>query len=272
MGDVIPASNSGGGMSFFDSIAKDIGPLDEKEKAELAQFQKGGMKEEAKGLPVIAPKIEMLHQGAAAFKFVDAADENDQIKKSFNAILLHVDPQRAWWETGIGEKKEGQTSQTGQMPDCFSRDLIVPDPTSTKRQAERCDVCPHNQFGSDRKGGRGKDCKEARRVFVMVEGKLDPHVLTVPATSLKAMKKYFTFLAEKGIARPQFVLTKFSVITTENKEGTEYSELVLTYVNKIPEQVVMLALQAKRGLEEMLKTAVPIQKGDYAPQEPGSNG
>lgn len=257
-------------LTFFDQLAGDLGPVNPEEAKALQEFKDQGMKDEAKGLPVIAPRIDILHAGAVAFKFREAPEE-EQIKKSFLGILLHVDPQRAWWESGIGEggKKEG--AQTGQMPDCYSRDLVVPDPESAKPQAATCAECKFNEFGSDRKGGRGKDCKEARRLFVMVEGKLDPHVLTVPATSLKALKKYFTFIAERGLKRPQCVLTKFGLTTAANKEGTEYSELVLTYAKTLTDQVVFMALQSKRALEEMLKTAHPITKDDYVP-EPGSQG
>lgn len=260
-------------MTFFEEIAGDLTPLSEADQKAIADFRKEGMKEEAKGLPILAPRIDILHQGAAAFKFREETEDR-QLQKTFQGILLHVDPQRAWWESGIGEGgKDGKAAgASGQVPDCYSRDLIVPDPASVKQQAARCDQCPHNQFGSDRKGGRGKDCKEARRVFLMVEGKLDPHVMTVPATSLKSLKKYFTFIAERSLGRPQCVLTKFSLATVANKEGTEYSELVLTFVKPLDERVVFLALQAKRGLEDMLKTAVPITRGDYVPDEPGSNG
>lgn len=257
-------------MTVFEEMAGGI-TLNEQEKKLLESFKEEGVKDDAKGLPVIAPRIDILHQGAAAFKFKEEPEET-QLKKTFNGILLHIDPQRAWWESGIGEGKKDGGAQTGQVPDCYSRDLIVPDPESAKPQAKTCAECRFNQFGSDRKGGRGKDCKEARRLFIQVEKKIDPHVMTVPATSLKSLKKYLTFISENNLKRPQCVLTKFSLITTANKEGTDYSELVLTFVKALPDSVVFMALQAKRGLEEMLKTAHPITKGDYVPDEPGSNG
>lgn len=258
-------------LTFFEQIADEMVVLNDDEKKALAEFKKEGMKEEAKGLPITAPKIEMLHQGAAAFKFVEEQDENLQIKKSFLGIVLHIQPQRAWWKAALGEAgKDGAAAN--QMPDCHSDDLVVPKAESAEKQSERCDSCQWNQFGSDRKGGRGKDCKEARRMFLMVEGKLDPHVMTVPATSLKNMKKYFTFLAEKNLGRPQFVLTKFSVATTENKDQIKYSELVMTFVKPLDERVALMAMQSKRGIEEMLKTAAPMSKSEYGVRDPGQEG
>jgi hypothetical protein len=258
-------------VGFFDAVSKDLAPISEEEKKALAEFRKEGVKEEAKGLPMVAPQIEILHQGACAFKFVEASDD-DQLQKSFEAILLHVEPQRAWWKTSIGEKKDGgDKSTTGQMPDCWSRDLVVPDPQSAEKQSERCDTCKFNEFGSDRKNGRGKDCKEVRRLFVMPVGKLDPHVINTPPSSLKSLKKYFTFLQEKGLGRPQFVLTKFSLKTVPNKDGVDYSELQLTYVKALPENVAFMAMTSKKALEEMLRSARPITSAEYAP-EPGSAG
>jgi hypothetical protein len=247
-------------LTFFDSVAGDLGELSTEEQAELKAFQEKGMKEEMKGLPITAPRVDILHAGANAFKFCEAPEE-EQIKKSFNAIIIHVDPQRAFWKTGAEE------GGTGQMPDCYSRDLVKPDPEAGDQQNADCASCPHNAFGSDPKGGRGKACKEVRRVFFLPEGKLDQHVMNVPPTSLKSLKTYFTFLAEHKVNRPQMAITKFSTKAVENKEGTGYTELALTYVKPVDPRLLMLVLQMKKGIEEMTRHAAPIQRDDY--QKPG---
>jgi hypothetical protein len=242
-------------MTFFDEVAGDLTDVSAEDKAALEAFQKQGMKEEMKGLPITAPKVEILHAGAVAFKFVEAP-EDDQIKKSFLGVIIHVDPQRAFW------KKDPEEGGTGQMPDCYSRDLVKPDAEATDQQSADCASCPHNAFGSAEKG-RGKACKEVRRVFFLPEGKLDAHVMNVPPTSLKALKTYFTFLAENKIQRPQMAITKFGVKQAENKAGTEYTELVLTFHKKVDERLLLLVLQMKKGIEEMTRHAAPIQRDDY---------
>lgn len=242
-------------MTFFDQVAGDLTEVGAEDKAILEAFKKEGMKEELKGLPITAPKVEILHAGANAFKFTEAPEE-EQIKKSFLGVIIHVDPQRAYWEKDVTE------GGTGQMPDCFSRDLVKPDTESAKQQAADCASCPHNQFGSDPKGGRGKACKEVRRLFFLPEGKLDAHVMNVPPTSLKALKTYFTFLRENRIERPQLVITKFGTKGAENKEGTDYTELVLTFNKKVDERLLLLVLQMKKSIEDMTRHATPMLRDD----------
>jgi hypothetical protein len=244
-------------LTFFDQIGKDMADVSAEDKKLLQAFGDQGMKEEAKGLPIIAPRVDILHQGTAAFKFRDAPEE-EQIKKTFEAVIIHVDPQRAFWKEEMGEG-EG----AGQMPDCFSRDLIVPDPQAADRQSDKCGTCRHNDFGSDPKGGRGKGCKEMRRVFFLPSGKLDAHVMNVPPTSLKSLKTYFTFLAENKIQRPQFVVTKFAAKNAENKGGIEFSQLNLSLVKKLDERVILFVLEMKKGIESMLQTAAPISRDDF---------
>lgn len=243
-------------MTFFDSVAGDLSDVSAEDKALLESFKKEGMKEEMKGLPITAPRVDILHAGANAFKFCEAPEE-EQIKKSFSGIIIHVDPQRAYW------KKEPGDGGTGQMPDCYSRDLVKPDAGGAEVQSPDCASCPWNQFGSDPKGGRGKACKEVRRVFFLPEGKLDAHVMNVPPTSLKSLKTYFTFLAEHKIPRPQMAITKFSAKAAENKDGTDYTELQLTYQKPVDERLLLLVLQMKKGIEEMTRAAAPISRDEF---------
>src|SRR5690606_5182325 len=42
-----------------------------------------------------------------------------------------------------------------------------PSEKSEERQSDLCDTCPKNEWGSDRNGGRGKDCKNSRRLAVI---------------------------------------------------------------------------------------------------------
>ena len=44
---------------------------------------------------------------------------------------------------------------------------MVPHPKSSKPQSDKCETCPMNQWGSDPKGGRGKACKNTRRLAII---------------------------------------------------------------------------------------------------------
>ena len=51
-----------------------------------------------------------------------------------------------------------------------------------------CAECPLNQWGSG--NGRGKACKDLRRLIVLVEGWSMPAIMTLPPTSVKAFDTY----------------------------------------------------------------------------------
>lgn len=76
--------------------------------------------------------------------------------------------------------------------DCFSRDGVRPDPSSTLKQHESCAGCPQNQFGTslDANGnlGKGKACRETKVCAVFAQGGI--YGLRIPPTSLKNFKHY----------------------------------------------------------------------------------
>lgn len=125
--------------------------------------------------------------------------------------ILAYPPTRAWWEKSLDESG-GEVTQ----PDCRSVDMIVPTASSPQPQSEKCATCPHSQWGSDRKGGRGKDCGEAANVLAYdFEGDQTVWV-QFGSTALTPFKKYVSALAARRL--PTFaVLTQ--VTLHEVKEG-----------------------------------------------------
>lgn len=91
-----------------------------------------------------------------------------------------------------------------QPPVCFAVGMNPKDMTpvedSPKLQAENCQICPMNQFGSD---GDGKACKNGRRLAVLPPGEEDGTVaheddiwiMDVSPTALKAWDGYVATLA-----------------------------------------------------------------------------
>jgi hypothetical protein len=74
---------------------------------------------------------------------------------------------------------------------------MVPHPKATKPQHENCQHCPHNQWGSDPKGGRGKACKNSRTLAMLPGDVTAEEVVTsevatqsLPTTSVKEWSNY----------------------------------------------------------------------------------
>lgn len=110
-------------------------------------------------------------------------------------------------------------------PDCFALSVtgqnMVPHPLAASLQAETCATCPQFEWGSDPKGGRGKACKEGRRLVVMAarEDMTAEYVastelgfMKVPVTSIKNWANYVNIVSSLYQRPPWAVATKISVV------------------------------------------------------------
>lgn len=183
------------------------------QKRESMDMELAGMfdlKDNMAGVEARLPQIGIIHQ-AQMFEFPDGEKH-----ASFTGTILDISRINAWWEQSFDE------TGGGVPPDCFSMDGITPDPFSGNRQNSECRSCTQNSFGSD--GGRGKACKNMKRVHILLEGEMLPHRLTIPPSNLKAVDLYVSLLTSKGIPY-QLVKTEFSLGKAKNKDGITYAEI-----------------------------------------------
>ncbi len=247
----------GGEMSFFNQIDAELPVLSEEQEKAVAELREGGMAEESKGLPLTYPKIKIMHDDFKSFQFVSSGD----VVKEFKAIIVCVEAGRVYWSTPMGQ------GEAGAMPDCFSRDLYSPDPAIKEPQSKGCSSCPQNQWASDLKPdgtvGKGKACKEIRRIFVIPSGHLSPHRISIPPSSLRALGAYFVTVRDNKYKAVQEVVTTFKLITKDNKEGVSYSELALELGDRVPDKWLAMVADWKKKVEETLVTAAPVDREEY---------
>lgn len=108
-----------------------------------------------------------------------------------------------------------------QPPVCFAfgtnEDEMAPHEDSSKPQAERCKGCPNNEFGSA-DVGRGKACKNTRRMAMITEGDLanveeaEVAYLKIPVTSVKAWAGYVRNLSDTLHRPPLGVVTNITLV------------------------------------------------------------
>lgn len=137
-------------------------------------------------------------------------------------VILSMSIRRGYWK---GAEPDGSP------PDCESSNGI----TGNGDPGGDCAACGHNQFNtslkSDGSTGKGKRCRETRSVLFLREEDQLPIVVTVPPTSLKAMKRYIMKLP--GVAMHQAVTT----LSLAKVEGNPpYSVIVPTYVGHVSEE------------------------------------
>ena len=146
-----------------------------------------------------------------------------------------------------------------QPPVCFAiaREprKATPSMNSPKKQFDRCcgdadnEGCPKNAWGSDPQGGKGKACKNTRRILLVPHDATEntqPWVITASPTSLKHFDKYVNTLADVG-THPIEVVTSVYF-----EAGEAYPSLRFSVENKHDNLNVMWALK-ERGQEILLQ-------------------
>ena len=137
--------------------------------------------------PTLSFKGKMWHVVQGDNKTLITNDDGDP-RMTIEVVLLKSNPalSKIYYAGGYVEG-------SAEKPTCFSNDGIAPDPSSTERQATKCNVCPHNQWGSriTDNGGKGKNCADLRRMAVAAAGVIDhPMLIRIPADSLKDLAEY----------------------------------------------------------------------------------
>lgn len=191
------------------------------------------------------PQIKIIHQ-AQMFEMPDG-----EKVAQFSGIILDFNRINSWWRESF------DTTGGGTPPDCFSLDGVRPSPYSNELQADYCQECKQNAFGSEvtKKGesGRGKACKNLKRVHILTEpNQLLPYRLTLPPSNLKAFDSYISALVGRGYPW-RMVQTLFKLKPTQNKDGIKYAELVLVAGGAMPAEQVALSKRIADKLMPVLR-------------------
>lgn len=201
-------------------------------------------------------KINMPSGGGIAFTIIDE-DGKEEPAKDLKCILLDKFPFKAWYIRSFEEKGEGDIG----IPDCFSADNIH---GSGCREAgipegQLCEMCSKGQWGSNRKGGRGKDCADKIRIHFVLEENAFPKYIDAPPTSVGNVKDYLKRLSNKmnlfygvvtnislekdkndtGITYPKATFAKAANLTREERaKMKDYIEALLPSMRKITRESI----------------------------------
>jgi len=174
---------------------------------------------------------------------------------------------------------EAYDSDNITAPTCsaFGRNAgaLVPLDVSTTKQADACEGCPQNEWGSGAKG-KGKACKNGLVIVfgladAVLNGSPNLFALRLPVTSVKNFTQYSTMLAISGLNTMR-VRTELSV---KPDPKTQF-KINFALVEKLPSQLKLmqdiLAMFNKSSVElpKMLTPSAPEDE-DEAPVAPGTN-
>lgn len=133
--------------------------------------------EELEGLNISFDKVRIPSGGGTMWEVAgDNPDEPEHMKEILGVIVDHY-PVNAYFEN----------EYTGEIapPTCSSMDgkfgIGVP--------GGSCVNCPLNKYGSA-DDGKGKKCKNLRRVYLLRSGEILPILITLPPTSIRNFSDY----------------------------------------------------------------------------------
>lgn len=127
-------------------------------------------------------------------------------------------------------------------------DDLKPHPDSTTPQAASCAECPNNVWGSDPGGGKGKACKNVRRLGIMDKNdltnieKAEVYLAKLPVTSVKNWGTYASQIANVLKLPPLAVITEMS---TAPDAKTQF-QVNFQLVDKVESSDMIQALLKKR--------------------------
>lgn len=132
--------------------------------------------------------------------------------KKLELVITNVRmSQRAWYRTDADEG-------AGGPPDCGSTDGVNgfgfrelgEQPEGARPTRQECSTCAWGEWGSDRDGGKGQDCREFAWVIGFPKDSALPIQLSVPRTSLKPLRAYLMKLMAAGL-KPQQVVSALTL-------------------------------------------------------------
>lgn len=178
---------------------------------------------------------------------------------SMNVIILdHV------LENALYEGKFDPDSPSS--PTCFALGTgdkpMAPHADSPEPQSEACEGCPHNEFGSA-DTGRGKACKNIRRLALLPEDALEdldaatPAYIKVPVTSVRAWAGYVKKLASAMNVPPLAVITQISLVPHQKHQ---FEMLFKHAGNVAPEHIEGLLAKQKEVKDPLLAPYTPREE------------
>ena len=131
---------------------------------------------------------------------VETDDENSpDFRKEITGVILFTHKTNVRW---VGEFGADDALPT---PACVSKDGVTG--VDGQGMVSECRLCPYNQFGSDVKTGKGKECRNMRRIYMMLDGDANIYMLSVPPTSIKDVNKQLQRIMTSGKPVTSVVVT-----------------------------------------------------------------
>ncbi len=208
---------------------------------------------------IIFRHIKIPAGGSLAY-MVDGDNEDDpEPMKTISGVIVFTHRTNGYWEGAYGDGEQGK------IPLCSSID----GKTGYDRRENRtrdCGACPMNQFGSARdqfgNSGKGKACKNMRRLYIMMDGDPNFYLLTVPPTSIRDVGNQLATIMASGTPYTGLIV-KLTLSKAHNAGGIEYSKVVIKKSGLLPPAVAKEVQEMRQRIKSQYQN-IAITADDYA--------
>jgi hypothetical protein len=202
-----------------------------------------------------AAQSEAPKGGFLSFKGGRMSYNDEQIPgDKMNVIIIDFLLENAWYKEKFNPNKLA-------VPACYAlgrnEEEMVPHEECEEPQNPQCGIpgqegcCPFNEWASDPDGGRGKACKNSRRIAVipadtLLHGsdairKVTPVMCKLPVTSLKNFSAHINKIVKVLGTAPMGVISELSV----HPHPANQFEVVWKIMDQIANDELLSALMAK---------------------------
>lgn len=205
--------------------------------------------EEMDGLTPSFDRIKIPAGGGIAYEIPGDDPESPDTVKEFKAVILYHHPINSYY----AEKYTGGNNP----PDCASMDGHKGLDSETG-EVKNCADCDFNKFGSG-EDGKGKACKQKRRIYLLRENEVLPTLLSLPTGSLGEYGKFVFRLLTKG-KKANSVVTKFSLKKAQNSGGINYSQALFAVERDLSPDEFSNIERMSAQVKAMASNATPIEE------------
>jgi len=194
---------------------------------------------------------------------VMAVGENPVPGNEITCVIIAAVAENCWY-------KERYNPDVKSIPACYAigegkAENLVPHDAAKEKQSPDCKSCEKFEWGSDPNGGRGKACKERRRLaLIPADGTSEMIVASIPPTSLKGWGNFVLEVAATT-GRPVYgVIANIKVVPDpKNQFAVKFS---------IVEPLSEAGLEAAMGkrqmaLEHLTQPYPELDEEDTKPQK-----
>ena len=226
------------------------------ETPELSEEVKADLAEDMEGLTAQFDRVKIPSAGGIAWEL---PGDNSDVSKEIVGVIIDHHACNAYYK--------GKYVGGNEPPDCSSMDTV----TGYDRQGKSysCAACEFNQFGSeqrdDGKEGKGKACKNMRRVYLL-QGSSDdafPWLITIPPTSLKNFSNFMVKRVVSRGLRSFDVVIKLTLNKAESTDKITYSQVNFAVVGAIDPDM-REGMKAYSQSIRALTRALKLTTADYA--------